>query len=172
MTEITKISEPEIRYIERFPFHAFSSFGRVVSFTRKKPFQMKGMPVGRYLAVSLVTMGGRRERIYVHRAIAEAFHGPCPDGMQCRHLDGNSHNNRPENLAWGDVAENAFDRVRHKTACIGERHGCAKLTKESVREMRAIKAATDRSFRDIADEYGVSPMTAHRAITGKLWRNV
>lgn len=42
----------------------------------------------------------------VHRLICEAFHGQ-PDGEQvCMHLDENSRNNRPENLAWGTQKEN------------------------------------------------------------------
>ncbi len=34
----------------------------------------------------------------LHRLICEAFHGPCPEGQECRHLDGDPSNNRPENL--------------------------------------------------------------------------
>jgi hypothetical protein len=33
--------------------------------------------------------------------------------MQCRHLDGNPSNNRPDNLRWGTAKENAADMIRH-----------------------------------------------------------
>lgn len=52
---------------------------------------------------------------FVHRLVLEAFIGPCPSGMECRHLDGNPSNNRLENLLWGTPLENANDRRRHGT---------------------------------------------------------
>lgn len=43
----------------------------------------------------------------VARLICEAFNGPAPEGRPvCMHLDENSRNNRPENLAWGTQKEN------------------------------------------------------------------
>jgi hypothetical protein len=43
----------------------------------------------------------------VHRLICEAFNGPAPEGADvCMHLDENSANNRPDNLAWGTQKEN------------------------------------------------------------------
>ena len=35
--------------------------------------------------------------------------------MLCRHLDGNPHNNRLDNIVWGTVVENEADKVRHGT---------------------------------------------------------
>lgn len=43
----------------------------------------------------------------VARLVCEAFHGPpTPDKWMCMHLDENSRNNFPENLAWGTQKEN------------------------------------------------------------------
>lgn len=43
----------------------------------------------------------------VHRLVCEAFNGPAPEGKDvCMHLDEDSRNNRPENLAWGTQREN------------------------------------------------------------------
>lgn len=43
----------------------------------------------------------------VARLICEAFNGPAPDGRPvCMHLDENSRNNAPSNLAWGTQKEN------------------------------------------------------------------
>ncbi|WP_167757036.1 NUMOD4 motif-containing HNH endonuclease [Amycolatopsis sp. CFH S0078] len=52
---------------------------------------------------------------FVHVMVCEAFHGPRPEGMEVRHLDGDSRNNRADNLAWGTQSENMYDRVRHGT---------------------------------------------------------
>lgn len=43
----------------------------------------------------------------IARLVCEAFHGVPPDDKPvCMHLDENSQNNRPENLAWGTQKEN------------------------------------------------------------------
>lgn len=177
MNEVTKMEaqrprEVDLKRIDRFPRYAFSASGHVISFATGRAYKMKGMPVGRYLAVQLARSDGTSERIYVHRAIAEAFYGPCPENMECRHLDGNPHNNRPENLAWGYRFQNAHDREIHKTKPAGEKHGMSKLTKRQVLRMREIRESTGKSFHKIAADFGVSPMTAHRAITKKLWREI
>lgn len=49
--------------------------------------------------------GGKTKK--VARLVCEAFNGPAPEGKRvCMHLDENSRNNRPENLAWGTQKEN------------------------------------------------------------------
>jgi hypothetical protein len=65
-----------------------------------------------HIAVRVGRIGYR----FVHRLVLEAFVGPCPEGMECRHLDGDPANNRLENLRWGTHRENAADQVRHGTA--------------------------------------------------------
>lgn len=48
-----------------------------------------------------------KKRTYkVARLVCEAFHGPCPDGLNCLHGDENSRNNKPGNLSWGTQKEN------------------------------------------------------------------
>ena len=64
----------------------------------------------------------------VHHLVLEAFAGPCPPGMECRHLNGNPADNRwapgetaeeviaaGGNLIWGTSGENNLDQVRHGT---------------------------------------------------------
>jgi hypothetical protein len=58
---------------------------------------------------------GKPFHVFVHTLVAEAFHGPRPAAMECRHLDGNPANNAVGNLAWGTSSENNLDRVRHGT---------------------------------------------------------
>lgn len=67
-----------------------------------------------HLQVEVRTSGRETRRAAkVHQLVAEAFHGPRPPGMVCRHLNGDPTDNRPENLRWGTHRENALDTTRH-----------------------------------------------------------
>ncbi len=79
-----------------------------------------------HLDVSLCA-NGVVERHLVHRLVMEAFVGPCPEGQEVRHLDGNPANNRwapggeaetragGGNLIYGTPRENVFDAIEHQT---------------------------------------------------------
>lgn len=67
-----------------------------------------------YELVNLLNMGaGKTTR--VHRIVLAAFVGPCPEGHEALHRDGNPSNNRLENLRWGTSLENMADKVKHGT---------------------------------------------------------
>ncbi len=51
----------------------------------------------------------------VHSLVCAAFHGSCPTGLECRHLDGINIHNTPQNLKWGTRRENKADSIRHGT---------------------------------------------------------
>jgi len=65
-----------------------------------------------------------RYQYRVSRLVALTFHGPCPEGMECRHLDGDKLNNKPSNLAWGTRSENTYDKVRHGTHPMARKTHC------------------------------------------------
>jgi hypothetical protein len=62
----------------------------------------------------------------VHVLMLEAFVGPRPEGAVARHLNGLPDDNRLDNLAWGTVAENAQDRVRHGRDANARKTHCPK----------------------------------------------
>jgi len=66
----------------------------------------------RYQTVSLC-QNGRSKPYRIHHLVLAAFVGPRPERLETRHLDGNSTNNRLENLQYGTNAENTQDRMRH-----------------------------------------------------------
>ncbi|WP_439621469.1 HNH endonuclease signature motif containing protein [Gemmata sp.] len=112
---------------------------------------------------------GKRRRVNVHRLILEAFVGPCPLGMETRHLDGDRLNNRLDNLAWGTPAENAADRIRHGTVLWGTRCSSAKLTEAQVREILHLYRTTCPDRPALAARFGVSWSTVNRIVTGATW---
>lgn len=93
---------------------------------------------GGYLSVCLwkASKGHMRR---VHQLVLETFVGPRPKGMECRHLDGNKHNNHLKNLKWGTRSENQHDAVKHGTHSngrlgkFGEKHPNSKLSDEDRR---------------------------------------
>lgn len=101
-----------------------------------------------YCQVSL-WRGGKRKVLAVHRAVLLAFVGPCPDGMEVRHLNSVRTDNRLSNLVYGTHSENTIDTIK-----LG-RNSRQKLTVESVGEIRR-KLAAGALVKDLAKEYGVS----------------
>jgi hypothetical protein len=61
---------------------------------------------------------------YVHRLVLKAFVGPCPEGMEGCHWDGDACNNKLDNLRWATHAENVEDSIRHGTFYPKRFHGC------------------------------------------------
>lgn len=126
---------------------------------------------GGYVAVGLRRPGERQRFFMIHRLMLEAFRGPCPAGMEARHLDGNPSNNRIENLEWATSKTNNADKKAHGTWQGGERNGNSKLTADSVREARSLYAE-GWSFDRIADEFLVSRETIRMAVRGKTWNHI
>lgn len=62
-----------------------------------------------------LTVEGKAYVRKVHRLVLEAFVGPMPPGLVCRHLNGCPTDNRLSNLAYGTHVENAQDAIRHGT---------------------------------------------------------
>ena len=104
----------------------------------------------------------------VHRLVLAAFHGPCPEGMQARHLNGDKLDNRAENLAWGTPSENAADKIRHGTCQVGESHPQARLT---ITEIDAIRD-DPRPHKVIAAEYGVERSNISKIKARQSWAHV
>ena len=58
-----------------------------------------------YLTLNLYEKGNKTT-IGAHRVVAEAFWGCDDETKEVDHIDGNKHNNRPENLEWVTRGEN------------------------------------------------------------------
>lgn len=118
-----------------------------------------------YPVVTFVDGELRYQRL-VHTLVLSAWRGPRPQGMQCRHLDGNRSNSALSNLAWGTAAENAADKVRHGTI---RPRNYRRLT---IAEARAIRAdAAREKVADLARRYGTSVYVVRDVINGKTWRD-
>ncbi len=112
---------------------------------------------GGHVGVSIYKHNQKRY-VQVHTLVLEAFVGPRPAGMECRHLNGHPADNRPCNLEWGTRKANEADKKRHKTHKRGAEHHKAKLTQEQ-REIIIATPATYGSASDLAHRFGVSTTT-------------
>ena len=65
--------------------------------------------------VTFVHLGGRQPgskiiRVMIHRAVAECWLGPCPEGYEVDHIDRNTHNNHYSNLRYVTKSEQMKNR--------------------------------------------------------------
>lgn len=128
----------------------------------------------KHQAVLLCALGGRKNSL-VHRLVLEAFVGPCPDGMECCHNNGDGSDNRVENLRWDTRKSNHRDSMRHGTDCRGERNGRSKLTQFKVNIIRTILRDSGHVLgcaRMLSRLFGVSDTTISDIKKGRIWNPV
>lgn len=153
-----------------------SSSGEVRSVTRLKVYANGGARwlYGRTLKTWLaegypqVELAGRS--YHVHRLVLEAFAGPCPEGHECAHNDGDRQNSRLSNLRWATRKDNHADKQRHGTVFrpTGELGTAAKLKAEQVAEIRRI--GRSESQKSLAARYGVRQQQISRILRREQWR--
>lgn len=111
----------KIKQIPSAPRYSISDTGIV--------FGLNGQPLKPWLSNRdepwshwVIRLGRGRKR-YVHDLVLETFVGPKPEGSCVRHMNGDSRDNRVENLCYGTYSENSYDRVAH-----GNHHNAVKTT--------------------------------------------
>jgi hypothetical protein len=97
---------------------------------------------------------------YAHRTYYEHFVGPIPAGLDLDHLCRNRACVNPDHLEAVTRAENL--RRGDRTV----------LTEDGVREIRRRYAEGGVYQRELAEEYGVSPVTIHSVIARKSWKDI
>lgn len=115
---------------------------------------------------------GRVGRWLLHRLVLTLFSGPCPDGMEACHRDGDRGNNAASNLRWATHRENEHDKCRHGTAQVGENHSRLKLSEAAVREIRRRYVPHVVTCKVLAREYGVDPTMVHAIVRRKCWTHI
>lgn len=164
----------EYRDIPGFPGYRVSNTGDVQScrWSLDAPWRSMSPSVTKSGHLKLIlSKEGNSVTITVHTLVLNAFVGPRPDGMECRHLDGNPANNRLENLRWGTSVENQADRVLHGITNRGERYGNAKLTESAVLEIRCL-GTQGVTHREIAQRFGVQRGHVSKIIRRMSWAHI
>lgn len=156
-----------------------SDLGRVKSFISWNGTNTRILKPGQdthgYFAVNLY----RRKKVkftYIHQLVLKAFIGPCPDGMECRHLNDNKKDNRLINLAYGTRSDNLLDRTRNGISNSGDHKGIknhmAKLTNNSIIRIKKLLNNGILTQEEIGHRFGVTGSLISMINTGKRWKHV
>lgn len=162
------------KQITEFDDYEISSFGNIRATKRGKTFPMKQRFLFGYCYITLAQQG-RKRQFRVHRLVATAFIGPCPDGLQCAHLDGIKTNNRADNLKWTTCLENQSHRLIHGTRFGEHAGGASKMSNEKVRQIRKEyfnHGKGKNNAKELAKRYDVNPNTIHDVGRMKTWKTV
>ena len=103
----------EWRPIPGFPDYEISNTGLVRSYKRRRPHILRpGKHPGGYRQFSL-RQNGKTHVFFAGHLVFLAFQGPCPEGCEACHNDGNPVNDHLSNLRWDTHAANMRDASRH-----------------------------------------------------------
>lgn len=154
-------------------FYSVSSFGRVQSKDReilnrkgaRRKYKERFLKQARVPSGFAVTLSrdNYKETILVHRLVAEAFLGKCPQGMVVVHKDDNPLNNHLANIEYNTqkfTQQRFADKGRHWR---GDTSSRKNLTLAETADVQA-RASRGESQRSIASDLGVSRSTIARAI--------
>jgi len=144
--------------IPGFPDYEVSNMGLVRSYKWKNrgpnaPHVLKPAIVHGYWAVVL-RRNNKNHTFTIGRLVLLAFRGPCPEGCEVCHNDGDPTNDHLDNLRWDTHLANAHDAIRHGTI--------TKIISEAQRCKIGEKYAQgNTTLRKLAAEYDVSHTTIH-----------
>ena len=181
------MSEEIWRPIEGFPGYEVGDHGNVRSYkTRKGKWQwyIADKPI-RTLSPATAKKSGYRgvglsrdgltHFFRVAKLVATAFLGPCPDGLEVCHNDGNPSNDHVENLRYDTHKSNMQDAIEQGNM---DRKRCKRsLTNKQVEEIRRelshIKrthGATREAHRKISERVGLSWQMIYSIECGETYK--
>lgn len=157
----------EWRRIENTPYEV-SDEGQV----RKGRKLLKGGTAGsagRKYKVVCVLDGTRKKYVYVHRLVAAAFLGPCPEEHEVNHKDHDRNNNSASNLEYVTSSQNKLAAV--KNGYRGTRRYNAVLNEDKVLTIRKLYA-DGWLVSEIAKAIGVSLSCAYHVAHNETWKHI
>lgn len=154
------------------------SLDRIVTDRRGRKLRLKGKVLQTpsdgqydYPRVGLFKQGKRRN-IRVHQLVMLTFVGPCPEGMEVCHEDGDPSNSYSTNLRYDTHAANQADMKRHGTSNRGSRNPNCLLRKKQVVSIRDEYVQGGVTCAQLAARYKVTSTTIHDILTRRKWKHV
>lgn len=120
--------------------------------------------------ISIATKGVYRHH-FIYKLIMLAFLGPCPDGMEIAHLNGNCSDDRFVNLKYCTHKENESHKHMHGTSPQGERNPNSKLLGWQIEEILFLSEKSI-SHAKIAALFDISYKDVSAIILGIKWSHI
>jgi len=151
-----------------------SDLGRVRSLDRTRldkhgrAFTLRGVlkkaPLrkGSLYRMVVLSRDGKPKAKLVHRLVLSAFVGPCPDGMEGCHNNGDPGDNTLSNLRWDTRSANMQDKHKHGTSI-------AKLTVDEVTQIKTLLGQGKMTQTAIAKKFGLNDTRVSNIKRGKSW---
>lgn len=136
----------------------------------------KGQPDDCWLFMSnqggkYVKFSRNHQTYYAHRYSYQLAHGVIPETLDVLHSCDTPRCVNPRHLFLGTQADNMRDMVAKDRSLKGEKHGRAKLTEESVKEIKRL-LAQKLTYLEIANQYGVTTGAIGAIAIGTSWKHV
>jgi len=158
--------------IPEFPGYEVSNHGRVRSHKRKRVRILKPGPAGsrrQYRAVHLFQDGKGYSR-RIAPLVALAFWGPCPNGLEVCHNDGDPTNDCLDNLRYGTHKSNMEDASRQTEWPSGEANGNSLYTDGFAKQLRK-EFASGISTPNLAQKHNLPRQHVTNIVYGKIYKN-
>jgi hypothetical protein len=124
----------------------------------------------------ILKKNGKRFTKLVHRLVLETYVGPCPEGMEACHNDGNPKNNNLSNLRWDTRKANHADAIKQGTHRglhnYGENCGTSKLNENKVRIIFYSYFSGLFLQKEIAKLFNIRASLVSLIVSGKRWKHL
>lgn len=162
-------SKPYIKYTKNA--HGFVSY--IVPARR---FKTRTDASGYEVFDTSIKLGDRKiqKHLRVHRAVAHAFLGKIPEGMQVNHKDGDKLNNHVDNLEIVTPKDNVIHSYQTGLASnANDKHPQSLYTDAEVEDMRKMREG-GMMYKDIWKTYGSRGClsTVEKAVRGLNYRTL
>ena len=114
----------------------------------------------------------KQHSVRAHRVAYELCIGKIPADLFCCHTCDNPSCVKPAHLFLGTQKDNMADCSKKDRTPHGTEHHKAKLSPESVRQIRVLYRTGNFSQRGLALEFGVCQRTICQVLVKRTWRRV
>src|SRR5699024_1854139 len=121
-------------------------------------------------SVSLPNESGAYSTRAIHGLVLLSFVGPCPEGKEVAHLNGDAADNRLSNLAYVTPRENERHKFSHGTDARGERNPSANLQGWQVAEIKYLSSKSVPQGK-IAQLFDISHKQVSAILQGQTWKD-
>jgi len=155
--------------IQQFEGYMIDKAGNVyTNYRTDSPRKLKSSHP-RYKQVVLYKNGKRHNKL-VHSLMLEVFVSSRPEGHYALHNNGDTFDNRLENLRWGTPQDNMNDKIKHGNSLKGCSNGMAKLNDLQVKVIRHAYSFGSTQGQ-LSKIFNVCQTTISKIILNKRYQN-